>query len=411
MKKVFLFLSCMLVVQQSIAQVNTAVFTLDLSVPKENALTGPDGTNRLVFNAKELLAFKLKNANPYKYRYEINSELVNFFEGDVAEFFTKIENFGKSEENAVGKKFKKNSLEIDDFKKVIEKEQLKRTDEMKDLHSKIENYLLDVVAEDHLNRVDFVAKRKALKSRYDTIVSAVNSINELSGDDCTKQRKAFEEAATKVKTVLTKMFSLKLDHYLLPIDVGGKNIDVVRITVKRYNKSEENQASDEHTYTIWVKGGFKIDVSAGIFATSLVDRDYFTTDTVINEDGIDQTYQLIHEKNTGDYAYGFGTMLNTTFRTGTWIRPTVNFGAIFNQDQKFQLLFGGGIIIGKEERIVLHGGLAMGSVTTLLDRYRADGTTPYSLSTDDNIPTVEKFSFGHFFGITYNFGKPRAQEK
>jgi hypothetical protein len=37
--------------------------------------------NQLVINTKELLAFKLINGNPYKYKYVINHQFINFFEG------------------------------------------------------------------------------------------------------------------------------------------------------------------------------------------------------------------------------------------------------------------------------------------------------------------------------------------
>ena len=87
----------------------------------------------------------------------------------------------------------------------------------------------------------------------------------------------------------------------------------------------------------------------------------------------------------------------------------MSVGALFTANQKFQILAGGGLILGKEERIVLHGGLTMGAVTTIADGYATDGSTSYDLGTNGTVPTSNKFSFGHFFGITYNFGKVKKQ--
>ena len=302
-------------------------------------------------------------------------------------------------------------------KKNILNTQLVEIQKMENLRSEISSYILSISAEDHLDEAAFLKKREKLKGKFGDLITSINklSLEASNFDDTLKEYnerlEELKKITASVKTELNKMFAVKFDNYQ-SIDIDGKNIDVVRVIVKRYNRLDNTQKPYEYSpYNIWVKGGFKFDIGGSLFLTSLVDREYFTTNTVINEDGTDQTYQLIHEKNTGDYTLGFGTTLNISYRTGGWIRPTLSIGTLLNQDQKFQIIAGGGFVIGKEARIVLHAGLAMGSVTTISDRYRADGTTPYTISGDDAIPTVEKFSFGHFFGITYNFGKPKAAEK
>jgi hypothetical protein len=52
----------------------------------------------------------------------------------------------------------------------------------------------------------------------------------------------------------------------------------------------------------------------------------------------------------------------------------------------------------------------MGSINTISDNYKSDGSTSYNLGTSGVVPTTNKFSFGHFFGITYNFGKTNKQD-
>ena len=67
----------------------------------------------------------------------------------------------------------------------------------------------------------------------------------------------------------------------------------------------------------------------------------------------------------GDYDFGFGTMVNIALRGGSWVRPTLNVGVLFTSNQKFQLLTGLGLILGKNERFLLHSGISMGRVNML----------------------------------------------
>lgn len=103
-------------------------------------------------------------------------------------------------------------------------------------------------------------------------------------------------------------------------------------------------------------------------------------------------------------------MVNVSLRGGSWVRPTLNFGVLFTSNQKFQMLTGFGLILGKNERLIVHGGLSMGRVNVLKNNFVADGETSYNLGADGNIPLNEKFKFGHFFGITYNFSKHKSNK-
>ncbi len=199
------------------------------------------------------------------------------------------------------------------------------------------------------------------------------------------------------------MYGVKLYSYTLPKDINGKNIDVVEITLERYDKTITNPTPDIYRYNIWVTGGVKIDISGGIFLTSLMNKEYETKDDT-------GTNKFIYEKNKGNYDFGFGSSINISLRSGSWIRPALGIGALFTTGQKFQIITGLGLIIGKEERIILHGGLAMGAITVISNNYKTDGSTSYSLGGDGAIPTTNKFSFGHFFGVTYNLGKVKKQD-
>ena len=80
--KIILLILSFVFAIQSQAQIETKVFTLNLGEPTLNSLRDSLNSNsKLVIKAKEPLAFKLVNGNPYKYKYVINHKFVNFFDG------------------------------------------------------------------------------------------------------------------------------------------------------------------------------------------------------------------------------------------------------------------------------------------------------------------------------------------
>ena len=463
---------------------------------------------KLVIKSRELLAFNLKNGNPYKYTYIINHKMVNFFEGQVYnpldsvgkrisatpknmatvaptskevqkldasiselhaandDLTTKINDPSRTqkEKDNLKKQLIANNNTLSDLQ--IQKKQLTNTTQKAhvsqsqysaqiitntnikyglktvkaidaksdaedktniqnavlvleqsfiDLSIDLNNYIAVIAAEDYLDAENFKVKRQEFNARYILLLQHLQGVNSEAvtfPDMMEDFKKSMEPITTLSKSIndeIKKMYQLKLDNYLLPLDSNGKNIDAIDVTVERKLKTNPNPTPDTYTYTVWVKGGLKIDVSGGLFITSLLDQEYETRDVQVTNNGTTETQKVIYEKNQGDYDFGFGSSINLSLRGGSWVRPALSVGALFTANQKFQILAGGGLILGKEERIVLHGGLTMGAVTTIADGYATDGSTPYDLGTNGTVPTSNKFSFGHFFGITYNFGKIKIQ--
>ncbi len=280
--------------------------------------------------------------------------------------------------------------------------------EFKNLKAKLDKYILQISAEDYLDKDKFKFESENYFLLYSQLINDTKEIgSEAYLFDNTKKEfdekiKEIDPLSTKIIEEISKMMQVKFDNYIVPIDINGKNIDVVEITVQRFDKLSQNPKPDEYKYNIWINGGLKIDVSAGLFITSLLDKEYETKNDGANK--------FIYEKNNGNYDFGFGSMINLSLRGGSWIRPAFNVGALFTANQKFQILTGLGFIFGKEERLVLHAGLSMGQIKTINDNYKTDGSLSYDLGTEGTIPTTDKFSFGHFFGITYNFGKIKKTE-
>jgi len=286
-----------------------------------------------------------------------------------------------------------------------------------DLNIDITKYIATISTEDFLDADDFGKKRELFNAKYierlqnlQMIASEASEFPSIL-DEVNKNFEKINGTSNKMKDDITKMYQLKLHNYMLPVDINGKNIDAVEVTVERYDKTASNPVADKYTYNIWIKNGIKIDVSGGIFLTSLMDKEYETQDKNVEVNGQDVVHKSIFAKDKGAYDIGFGSLINISYRTGNWIRPALSLGALFTTNQKFQLMSGLGVILGKEERIVLHGGLIMGSVSQISDNYKTDGSEAYNLGTAGTVPVNNKFKFGHFFGVTYNFGKVKKQDE
>lgn len=434
--------------------IKTSVFTLDLGNPSENSLQNSDSSESLVLPSKNPLAFKIENGNPYKYRYVINSKVVSFFDDVKVNYFdsisktktTLVQEETLAIESTLKGGFKSyntkapNAFEIltknsqlyndisifpilpkdkeDDKTNILNAVKVLKTNATI-LNADIYNYVTEISSEDFLTKDNFITKRKDFNFRYTKLLVDISNLNNdvmnfedlKMKEEYIKNTEDFKAISSKIKQELLKMFQLKFYNYLLPVDVNGKNIDLVEVTVERYDKSAVNPTPEKYVYNIYVKGGLKIDISGGMFITSLMDKEYETSDTSVNVNGTNETQKIISDKNKGDYDFGFGSMVNISLRGGSWIRPALSIGALFTANQKFQILSGFGFILGKEERIILHIGLAMGSVAEISNKFQADGKTPYDLGTTGQVSTYDKFKFGHFFGFTYNFGKTKTQTK
>lgn len=491
----------------ALGQVATKVFTLDLGSPSRYSLTSSDSSTRLDIGSREPLAFKLINANPYKYAYVINHRLVNLFENSgpnpldsigkiisgkavpvppkdtqaaitdqqIQDTDAEIDSINNEIKELLGQKSSdtKNKdaqnknliIDMQIGKKMGEIEALsnkrdqlekyletiypsrstystnfvnsvkfsnflgtarvsaakKESDDIEniktaiavlsqkfnDLDLELNKYIGKIAAEDFLKADEFSTKRSDFLTAFASVISSSQEIgSEANQFDETK--KIYEETlkniqpiSDKIKEKINEMQQLKLYNYLLPVDINGKNIDAVEVTVERYARNKATPPLDKYSYNIWVKGGVKIDVSAGVFISSLMDKEYEIRGTGAN--------QTIWDKKKGDYDFGFGSTVNLSLRSADWVRPTLSLGALFTTNQKFQLLTGIGIILGKEERIILQGGVSMGRTSSIMGDYKTDGSVGYDLGTSGTIPTNDKFTFGHFFGISYNFGKVKKE--
>jgi hypothetical protein len=206
-------------------------------------------------------------------------------------------------------------------------------------------------------------------------------------------------------------------EYSLPTHNNLKNIDLIRYKIDRTDKTNSSINSQTYIYDIWLRGGLKIDFSVGIMGTGLVDLD-FSKVQHYKDDGttLDPDYFSLTVKDKGAFNFAFGGMVNIYRRNGgNWLNWGGSVGVVYSTNQKLQFLVGPTIHCGKTERIILHGGVAMGFRQTLdesqLTIKEKDKDKKYLIKGDYGtfaIPLIDKFSVKPFIGISYNLSKKNA---
>jgi hypothetical protein len=154
-----------------------------------------------------------------------------------------------------------------------------------------------------------------------------------------------------------------------------------------------------YNYNFDIKGGFKIDVSAGLFwHFDLMDDKYRF------EKLTDTTTSVIKIHNNNEFVPVLGSLFNLYWRSNRHIKPALNFGVGTNVEKIYYYL-GGSLLLGKSERIAINGGFVGGSVSRVSDYYRDKLVLNMPI---DELPSevpmqaTDAFQIGYYVGISYN---------
>ncbi|MCO6163312.1 hypothetical protein [Flavobacterium sp. NRK F7] len=407
MKTVKLIASFLFFTIISYSQQSNTVIKIDVSAPNGKNVSNSSNHKWLSAKSKDMISIQLINGNPFKYDYKIDTKSISFF-SDEEKIKEEIE---KIKENN-NKNILPDTIQELDQKMTID--EIVETDynlnqNVNYLNIEVESLYKIVIKKSSLNVEDLEKERaiflESAKELSNYALLNLESLKEYKNDTIyegvEKKLLATQEKIDKcLDNIIHKLYDVDLEIYTLPIDVQGQNIDVIEFKLQRFDKEtkKEDLSFTSKPYKIWIRGGLKIDVSAGLFLSSLYDFEFDKRDD-LNISG----NKIITQKNKGEYDIAFGSMINTYIRMNSWAVPTLNFGAALTQNEKLQILFGGGLILGKQERVILTAGISMGKVDRIADSYQVGGS--YNLGDSGTIPIQSEFKFGHFFGIAYNLSK------
>ncbi len=226
-----------------------------------------------------------------------------------------------------------------------------------------------------------------------------------------KSKEGIENNFKEIKKKVDLVNSLQDSIQTLPLDYHGENIDFIKVSLEIVpidEKAKPVNKMKNYDYKVWIKGGWKIDFSAGIFLSSLRDRTFVTIKQESTENEGDNLYKIIKE-DQGKYEFGIGSTVNFNFRNASFTSFGGSVGGYVTSDQKFRLIAGPTLILGKMERVIFSFGVVMGEISVLSSKVNLNDT--FDLGSDGTVPTVQKFDFGHYFSFTYNLGKAKSKEE
>ncbi len=197
-------------------------------------------------------------------------------------------------------------------------------------------------------------------------------------------------------------------HYRL-YDLNNYDKIHINVTIKPRQNLEFSKPLRVEEFDIVTNtyAGVKFDVSTGLcFNVGLNDIKYHYDSLSTKKR---DTLLIVENKNRDSYFPFLCTQLNVY-----WKPFPSNFGAGFcfglsSNLSKVRYYFGGCFVFGKEENIVLSGGIAGGEIKTLADEYETGVLYPRKhLPTDPK--TTEYFKLGGFFSLTYNLRGKKTKE-
>lgn len=197
-------------------------------------------------------------------------------------------------------------------------------------------------------------------------------------------------------------------RYLIP---RLQNFDELQIKMKiKPNKERGSYTFSDSIVTQSLYGGFKVDVSPGIFYSSLGGTSYSLradSTLVTGSNGADSVTgrdrEIIKESgNRGNLV--FGTLMHFYSRWGQHVNlaASIGVGMTLDESPDVQYLGGLSLLFGRVNRISISGGIAVGKVKRISDRY-LDGAGFRRVNFNETeLSTKKLLKSGWFLGIGYN---------
>lgn len=228
-----------------------------------------------------------------------------------------------------------------------------------------------------------------------------------------------EKRTEKIIPELTKTTFLfeKLKAYInTPPLFVTKNVTIEKDehSILIYNKPIENGAQRQLYETIKVlpKGGWRVDLSAGIFASGLYDAAYtkkskdsiytkqYVSHGAIRDTTVSETFSSLYEKKQAHVSFGGMLYVNAHTHLQKYLNYGfyVGFGALFNDQTRWSGAAGGSLITGKKQRFSVHLGVVIAQVDRLNPPYTTEKWTTDPI---DNIPLSKFWKYNWMVGFSW----------
>ena len=362
----------------------------------------------------EELELEIINVNPFKYDVTISDETVNIH-SSTSPFLTSVFTPAASAAGAA------KADDKDSFIKVVESldEALtQRTAEyqregdcynpcsdVKTADAEINQYFKDVYGYDGSKTLEAFLLQK-IEVIY----------NGSEGDEAAmKEKKKLKDVVSKY--ILFKTSAMGRISYSIP---QVKNVDQYIFTVNITPKANMNAGKRlvNAPITVDILGGFRADVTTGLFTTSLIDEKFRifadSTQVVGSDPPAFAKRKKIVKENWGNRDYGVSALFHFYYKFNPYINPSLSLGAgmTISDKPKLRYFLGGSLLFGKTNRLALTYGAAMGQIEELSDRYAQDSDgNIYTSNADTSVDLKKRFQIKPFVSLTYSIPVFEKKEK
>lgn len=395
-------------------------------------------SNKMTVRQNELSAMRLVNVNPLRYEYSVNGSELSLHQEGAQQFEDLLSStFNKNKEgknNADEPGSPKGADSTAELPQLVPdtnlppdpaKQIYNFIHKAKKLKADVDSDMASLKSRSCLSNDEVTEKREVLLAKFKELPDAAmmnvlfETVSSTAKDSLKEGIKSFKSDYTHIKDELVKFYSIKFEVTSLPYQVKAKNIDAITYEISR--KDLNSNTTVETSYNVFVRGGVKLDFSAGVFVTGLRDRSYATNDTTVQQitgsDTSSVTMRRFINREKLPMDFSVATMFNVTSRFGETVNIGMSTGLGVSVQGNFQMMFGGHIVFGKFQRFALHGGLALGWYSDLESGYEAwdaeDADTysnMYNLGDSNTPPMAKRFGYSWFAGISYNITKAKTEK-
>ncbi|WP_343748000.1 hypothetical protein [Fluviicola sp.] len=383
---------------------------------------------KTVVNAGEPLVLVVANVNPAIYSVEVlDSTILMYNESNSlieTLLLSRAENWsGDNETVAQSKKI--NDEELKQYQTMKIKLLLART-EMKTL---LENYYL---SSPYGNECLKEKKKDALNY----IDTSIERFFEDSGDKGSYKNLSFlqlvdlylspsgqDSVLNKELKILYKEFTINQPYitYYCPQVPKADKLDLrMTIEAKPLNPypslqkgSQFKKNSKNPTQTIYIKGFFKADISAGLYMGFKHDQTYtLAADSTITKNTTNTSDSTIYNKrivneNTGTKEFGFASYLHLYHKCWTSVNLGLTLGAGISFSDKVRVRYftGVSLLLGAHNRVCLSAGAVWGNYSNLSNQYKITKTIGQYDPLPSNYSKLEyvtRFRGTGFVSVSYN---------
>ena len=249
---------------------------------------------------------------------------------------------------------------------------------------------LDAVYIDLIDKYSAMPDRSKIESSYQKLVKYHNGI------DRKKYRELFNQI---VKTYLAiNETNSTVDYQTSMIsDKADKIAYHISLTPRSSQYATSNKAI-QLNYDFDIKGGVKIDVSAGIFYHFNLNDDQYRFEPLT-----DSTSLLVKENDDKQFKPSIGALFNVYRRSNKSVKFAFNFGAGTNVDKIFYYT-GGSVLFGKSERVGISAGVVGGTVARISNELKNKTIVKSPIEDLNEVPMQRRdpFQLGYFVGVSYN---------